>query len=57
MIENLLTENYIAMHNAFLCKLHTYLYFTRMLNSRGIKFANISENKVLANDSELKGTF
>ena len=31
----------------YICK-----YFMRMLNSRGIKFANISENKVLANNSE-----
>ena len=41
------------MHDVFLFKFY-YLckHFARILNSRGIKFMNISENKVLANNSE-----
>ena len=41
-----------AMLDAFLCKHHIFKYFARMLNSRDIKIANISENKILANNSE-----
>ena len=40
------------MHNCFLRKLHTCTYFVRMLNLRGVKFTDISENKVLRNNSE-----
>ena len=40
------------MHYISLCKLYIRKYFVRMLNSRAIKFANISENKVLSNNSE-----
>ena len=40
------------MHDVFLFKFYICKHFARMLNSRGIKFANISENKVLANNSE-----
>ena len=39
------------MLDAFLCKHHIFKYFARMLNSRDFKFANISENNVLANNS------
>ena len=41
------------MHDVFLFKFY-YLckHFARILNSRGIKFMNISENKVLTNNSE-----
>ena len=42
----------LAMLDAFLCKHHILKCFARMLNSRDSKFANISENKVLANKSE-----
>ena len=41
-----------AMHYIFLCKLYIRKHFERMLNLRAIKFANISENKVLANNNE-----
>ena len=40
------------MHYIFLCELYIRKLFARMLNSRAIKFANISENKVLANNIE-----
>ena len=40
------------MHDVFLFKFCIHKYFVRMLNSRGIRFENISENKVLANNSE-----
>ena len=40
------------MLDAFLCKQHIFKYFARMLNSRDIKFANISENKILASNNE-----
>ena len=38
--------------NAFLSKHHIFKYFARMLNSRDIKFANISEKQVFVNKSE-----
>ena len=40
------------IHDIFQCKLYMCKCFTRMLNSRVIKFVNVSENKVLANNSE-----
>ena len=40
------------MYHIFLCKLYIQKHFARMLNSSELKFANISENKVLANNSE-----
>ena len=43
-----------AMHYTFSCKLYIiYTYCAGLLNSRAIKIANISENEVLANYSEL----
>ena len=42
------------MHNVFLCKFYQSKCFARMLNSRVIKFANISENKEIANNTEFK---
>ena len=41
-----------TLQDAFLCKLHNSTYFERLLNSRRIKFTNISENKLLANNIE-----
>ena len=41
-----------AMHDAFLFKFYICKHFAKMLNSRGIKFANISKNKVLVNKNE-----
>ena len=41
-----------ARHCVFLLEFYICIHFTRTLNSRGFKFANISENKVLANNSE-----
>ena len=41
----------------FFCKLYIRKHFARMLNSRAIKFANISENKVHANNSEFTVLF
>ena len=38
------------MHDAFLCEVCICKYFVRMLNLGGIKFTNISENKVLLNN-------
>ena len=40
------------MNDVFLCKLCMCKYFTSMLNSQEIEIANISENKVLVNNSE-----
>ena len=40
----------------FLFVLYINRHFARMLNSRAIEFVNISENKVLANKSELTVT-
>ena len=40
------------MHDIFLCDLYIPKHFGRMLNSLGFKFMNISENKVLVNNSE-----
>ena len=37
----------------YLNAIYIYKYFAVMLNSRAVKIANISENKVLANNSEL----
>ena len=39
-----------TMHDAFLCEVCICKYFVRMLNFGGIKFTNISENKVLLNN-------
>ena len=41
-----------TMHYIFLCELYIRKHFARMLNSRVIKYAKISENKVLVNNSE-----
>ena len=41
-----------AMHDAFLCEFNVCRYFAWILNSWVVKFANISENKVLTNISE-----
>ena len=40
------------MHDTVLCKLYIRRYFVGILNSRAVKFAIISENKVLTNNSE-----
>ena len=40
------------MHYNFLCELYIRKHFVRMLNLQAIKFANISENKILTNTSE-----
>ena len=55
LFRDLVIETYLqlfkfAIHDTFFCKLHTCTYFTRMLNSQGIKYANISESTVLANN-------
>ena len=39
------------MNELFLCKFCINKCFARICNLRGIKFANISENKVIANNS------
>ena len=41
-----------AMHYIFLCERYIQKHFARTLNSQAINFANISENKVLANNRE-----
>ena len=41
-----------AMLCVFLLEFYICKHFTRMLNSRGFKFTNISENKVVVNNSE-----
>ena len=42
-----------AMHNVFIYESYVCKCFAKLLNSQGMEFANISENKVLANKSEL----
>ena len=41
------------MRYAVLYKFYIYKYFAGMLNSRQFEFANIMENKVIANNIEL----
>ena len=40
-----------AMHNVFLFDLYKNRHFVGMLNLRAIEFLNISENKVLVNNT------